>query len=184
MKLRRQIPIAIRECMAHEGITGGLVSHGSSTVPAYIVKEINTLGGDIQNAYGISIEELREAISCGINKINVDTDIRLAVTRNLKELFWGRPQLRESASVGDVYRLLEANKDKFDPRVFLPPLMDTVMFGEVKDEDTQAVMECVEKGVKEVVGTLIVQFDAFGKAPLVERPTLEEMKEYYRKNEK
>ena len=45
-------------------------------------------------------------------------------------------------------------------------------------------MECVEKGVKEVVGTLIVQFDAFGKAPLVERPTLEEMKEYYRKNEK
>ena len=184
VKLRRQIPIAIRECMAHEGITGGLVSHGSSTVPAYIVKEINTLGGDIQNAYGISIEELREAISCGINKINVDTDIRLAVTRNLKELFCGRPQLRESASVGDVYRLLEANKDKFDPRVFLPPLMDTVMFGEVKDEDTQAVMECVEKGVKEVVGTLIVQFDAFGKAPLVERPTLEEMKEYYRKNEK
>ena len=119
-----------------------------------------------------------------INYENVDTDIRLAVTRNLKELFCGRPQLRESASVGDVYRLLEANKDKFDPRVFLPPLMDTVMFGEVKDEDTQAVMECVEKGVKEVVGTLIVQFDAFGKAPLVERPTLEEMKEYYRKNEK
>lgn len=184
VKLRRQIPVAIRECMAHEGITGGLVSHGSSTVPEYIVKEINALGGNIQDAYGISIKELTEAISCGINKINVDTDIRLAVTRNLKELFCNYPQLRTSNTVGGVYELLEANRDKFDPRVFLPPLMNAVMFGEINDKDTKAVMDCVERGVKEAVGTLIVQFQSFGKAPLVECPTLDEMKEFYRKNEK
>ena len=50
------------------------------TVPKYIVDEINALGGDVQNAYGISVEELKQAIPCGIGKINVDTDIRLAVT--------------------------------------------------------------------------------------------------------
>ena len=120
VKLRKQIPTAIRECLNHEGIRGGLVSHGSSTVPKYIVDEINALGGNIQNAYGISLAELKEAITCGINKINVDTDIRLAVTRNMKELFAGCPELRESPSIGGVYQLLENNKDQFDPRVFLP----------------------------------------------------------------
>ena len=59
VKLRREIPIAIKECMNHEGIQGVLVSHGSSTVPQYIVNEINALGGDIKNAYGISKEELK-----------------------------------------------------------------------------------------------------------------------------
>ena len=52
VKLRKEIPIAIKECMNHEGIQGALVSHGSSTVPRYIVDEINALGGNIQNAYG------------------------------------------------------------------------------------------------------------------------------------
>lgn len=66
---------------------GYLVSHGSSTVPRYLVDEINALGGEITNAYGIDANQLIEAGHCGINKINVDTDIRLAVTRNMKELF-------------------------------------------------------------------------------------------------
>ena len=184
VKLRRQIPIAIRECMSHEGIHGALVSHGSSTVPKYIVDEINAMGGQLQNAYGISIQELTEAVKCGINKINVDTDIRLAVTRNMKELFRDQPELQKSPSIGAVYELLENNRDKFDPRVFLPPLMDTVMFGNIPDEDTAKIMECVEKGVKEVVGTLIVQFGAYGKAPLVQCRSLDEMKEYYSSNEK
>ena len=180
VKLRRQIPTAIRECLNHEGIRGGLVSHGSSTVPKYIVDEINALGGDIKNAYGISLSELKEAIGCGINKINVDTDIRLAVTRNMKELFAGCPELRESPSIGPVYRLLEENRDQFDPRVFLPPVMDTVMYGNVPDEDVARLMDCVERDVKEAVGTLIVHFGAYGKAPLVKQASLEEMKEFYK----
>ena len=129
VKLRKEIATAIRECLSHEGIFGALVSHGSSTVPKYIVDEINALGGELTNAYGISIEELQAAIPCGINKINVDTDIRLAVTRNMKELFVKYPELRTSASIGEIYELLEAKKSQFDPRVFLPPIMDTVMKG-------------------------------------------------------
>ena len=182
VKLRKEIATAIRECLSHEGIFGALVSHGSSTVPKYIVDEINALGGELTNAYGISIEELQAAIPCGINKINVDTDIRLAVTRNMKELFVKYPELRTSASVGEIYELLEAKKSQFDPRVFLPPIMDTVMKGTIPDDDVAAIVNCVERGVKEVVGTLIVQFGSFGKAPLVEQVTLEEMIERYKKN--
>ena len=181
VKLRKEIATAIRECLSHEGIFGALLSHGSSTVPKYIVDEINALGGELTNTYGIAVEELQAAIPCGINKINVDTDIRLAVTRNMKELFVKYPELRTSASIGEIYELLEAKKSQFDPRVFLPPIMDTVMKGTIPDEDVAAIVNCVERGVKEVVGTLIVQFGSFGKAPLVEQVTLEEMIERYKK---
>lgn len=179
--IRKEIAIAVKECLMHENIFGVLVSHGSSTVPQYIVNEINALGGNVQNAYGIKIEQLREVAKCGIGKINVDTDIRLAVTRNLRELFRDRPALRESASVGRMWALLNAHPEAFDPRVFLPPIMDTVMYGGIPDEDVAAVVECLERGVKEAVGTLVVQFGSYGKAPLVEQVSLEQMAERYQK---
>lgn len=179
--IRKEIAIAIKECMRHEGIEGYLVSHGSSTVPQYIVEEINGLGGELKNAYGIDVNQLIEASRCGINKINVDTDIRLAVTRNMKELFAADEKLRGSASVGAVYELLEKNKGAFDPRLFITPIMDTVMYGNVPDDDVARICRCIEDGVKEVVGTLIVKFGSYGKAPKVRLATLEEMAETYRK---
>ncbi len=179
--IRKEIAIAIKECMRHEGIEGFLVSHGSSTVPQYIVEEINALGGEINNAYGIDVNQLVEVAHCGINKINVDTDIRLAVTRNMKELFAADEKLRNSSSVGAIYELLETNKSAFDPRVFITPIMDTVMYGNVKDDDVARICKCIEDGVKEVVGTLIVKFGSVGYAPQVKTVTLEEMAEKYRK---
>lgn len=179
--IRKEIAIAIKECMRHNGIEGYLVSHGSSTVPAYIVEEINALGGALTNTYGIDVNQLIEASHCGINKINVDTDIRLAVTRNMKELFVKDAALRNSASVGAIYELLEKNKGAFDPRVFITPIMDTVMTGNVPNDDVARICECIENGVKEVVGTLIVRFGSFGKAPKVETVSLEQMAERYKK---
>ena len=49
------------------------------------------------------------------------------------------------------------------------------------DADVAAICDCIEKGVHEVVGTLIVEFGSVGKAPLIERVTLDEMAERYRK---
>lgn len=180
VKLRREIVIAIKECLKHEKIFGVLVSHGSSTVPQYIVDEINQFGGDIKNADGISINEIKKAITCGIGKINVDTDIRLAVTRNLREFFVKNPNKKNSASIGAIYELLEDKKSAFDPRAFLTPIMNTVMKGVQSDDDVSAIVNCMELGVKEVVGTLIVEFGSVGKAPLVEPVTLEEMIERYK----
>ena len=179
--IRKEIAIAIKETMRHEGIEGYLVSHGSSTVPQYIVEEINGLGGELVNTYGIDVNQLIEAGHCGINKINVDTDIRLAVTRNMKELFARDKALQNSASIGAIYELLEKNKAAFDPRVFLPPIMDTVMYGNIPDDDVARICKCVEDGVKEVVGTLIVKFGSYGKASKVELVTLDEMAERYKK---
>lgn len=181
VKLRREIPIAVRECLAHEGLDCALVSHGSSTVPRYIVDEINELGGNIQNAYGISLTELKAAIPAGINKINIDTDIRLAVTRNMRELFAKRPELQKSESIGGVYKLLLEHPENPDPRAFLTPVFDTVMYGVVEDDDRAALVAAIEAGVKEAVSTLIVEFGSFGKAPKVEVATLAEMAERYEK---
>ena len=180
VKLRREIPIAIRECLAHENLDCALVSHGSSTVPQYIVREINELGGTIGEAHGIPVAELIDAIPAGINKINVDTDIRLAVTRNMRELFEREPELKES-SLSGVWQLLDEKRDQFDPRAFLPPVYDLVMYGTVADDAQAKLVAAIEAGVQEAVGTLIVQFGSYGKAPLVEVATLDEMAERYAK---
>lgn len=181
VKLRKEIPIAIKECMNHEGIQGVLVSHGSSTVPQYIVSEINALGGNIQNAYGISKEELKAAIPCGIGKINVDTDIRLAVTRNFRELFRDHPELKDDPKAGGIWKLLDEKRDAFDPRAFLAPIMDTVMYGTGDEGAVALITDAMRRGVKEAVGTLIVEFGSYGKAPLVEMASLEDMAERYAK---
>ena len=145
------------------------------------MEEINELGGNIQNAHGISLDELKAAIPAGISKINVDTDIRLAVTRNMRELFVTRPELQESPSIGGVWELLQEHPENPDPRVFLPPVYDTVMYGTIEDADRQALVDAIERGVKEAVSTLIVEFGSFGKAPKVEMATLDEMAERYEK---
>ena len=131
--------------------------------------------------YGISKEELKAAIPCGIGKINVDTDIRLAVTRNFRELFRDHPELKEDARVGGVWKLLDEKRDAFDPRAFLAPIMDTVMYGTGDEGAVALITDAMRRGVKEAVGTLIVEFGSYGKAPLVEPATLEDMAARYAK---
>ena len=136
-KIRREIAIATKECMLHEGIDGYLVSHGSSTVPQEYVQGINALGGQLENAFGIDVAQLVDVARCGINKINVDTDIRLACTRNLLELFEKEPELRESASIGQLYKDLKKNPKNFDPRNYVASIMDTITLGVVPDAHVQ-----------------------------------------------
>ena len=179
--VRKEIAIAVKECMLHEGIKGTLVSHGSSTVPQYIVEEINALGGDIKGANGIPLEQLIEVSHCGIGKINVDTDIRLAVTRNIREYFVNNPAARSDERINAIWHLMESNPQAFDPRFYLPPIMDTVMYGDIPNEAVERITKLIEAGVKEVVGKLVVDFGQVGKAPKVELKTLDEMAEIYRK---
>ncbi|MDY5930669.1 MAG: class II fructose-bisphosphate aldolase, partial [Candidatus Ornithospirochaeta sp.] len=179
--VRKEIAIAIKECLRHEGIQGVLVSHGSSTVPRYIVDEINALGGDIQNAYGIPLSQLKEVSHCGIGKINVDTDIRLAVTRNIREYFVTHPEAKEDDRINGIWNLMENNPKVFDPRAFLTPIMDTVMYGNVPNDAVLEITNLIRRGVMEVVGSLIVEFGEVGKASKVEVRTLDEMAEFYRK---
>ena len=180
-KIRREIAIATKECMLHEGIEGYLVSHGSSTVPQEYVQGINALGGQLENAFGIDVAQLVDVAHCGINKINVDTDIRLACTRNLLELFENEPELRESASIGQLYKDLKKNPKNFDPRNYVASIMDTITLGMVPDAHVQKVVDCMKDGVTESIAPLLVQFGSYRKSHLIEVVTCEQMAERYKK---
>ena len=156
------------------------MSHGSSTVPRYIVDEINALGGNIQNAYGISKEELKAAIPCGIGKINVDTDIRLAVTRNFRELFRDHPELKEDAKVGASGSCWTRSGTPLTPGPSWPHhghrhVRHRRRGGRGSHYRRHAPWR---EGGR---GHLIVEFGSYGKAPLVEPATLEDMAARYAK---
>ncbi len=79
-----------------------LVMHGSSSVPQDLLAIIREYGGDMKETYGVPVEEIQKAIKFGVRKINIDTDVRLAMT-------------------GAVRKYMAQNPDKFDPRDWLKP---------------------------------------------------------------
>ncbi len=79
-----------------------LVMHGSSSVPQEWLRVINEFGGDIPETYGVPVEEIRRGIENGVRKVNIDTDIRLAMT-------------------GAVRKFMAENPDKFDMREWMKP---------------------------------------------------------------
>ncbi len=79
-----------------------LVMHGSSSVPQELLAIIREFGGDMKETYGVPVEEIQEGIKHGVRKINIDTDIRLAMTAAIR-------------------RYLFENPSKFDPRDYLKP---------------------------------------------------------------
>ena len=79
-----------------------IVLHGSSSVPQEYVKMINENGGAMPGAIGVPEEQLREASRSAVCKINIDSDLRLAMTGTIRKFFNEHP-------------------DKFDPREYLKP---------------------------------------------------------------
>jgi fructose-bisphosphate aldolase class II len=63
-----------------------LVMHGSSSVPQEWLEIIRKFGGDIKETYGVPVEEIQRGIRSGVRKINIDTDIRLAMTGAMRQL--------------------------------------------------------------------------------------------------
>ena len=180
-RIRREIAIATKECMMHEGIHGFLVSHGSSTVPQEYVQQINEMGGQLENAFGIDVNQLVDVARCGINKINVDTDIRLACTRNILKLFLDHPDLQRSPAIGDIFTRMRADPRNFDPRNYLQSMIDTVITGKIPNADVQKIVDCMKDGVMGSIAPLLVQFGSYRKSCLIEPVTLEEMADRYKK---
>ncbi|HOM13109.1 MAG TPA: fructose-bisphosphate aldolase class II [Rubrivivax sp.] len=79
-----------------------LVMHGSSSVPQDLLEQIRQYGGHMKETYGVPVAEIQEAIKFGVRKINIDTDIRLAMT-------------------GAVRKFMADNPEKFDAREWLKP---------------------------------------------------------------
>ena len=77
-----------------------LVMHGSSSVPQEWLEVIRENGGEIRETYGVPVEEILKGIRHGVRKVNIDTDIRLAMT-------------------GALRRVIARNRTEIDPRYFL-----------------------------------------------------------------
>ena len=77
-----------------------LVMHGSSSVPQEWLAVIREHGGEIRETFGVPVEEIRRGIEHGVRKVNIDTDIRLAMT-------------------GAMRRAMATRREEFDPRAFL-----------------------------------------------------------------
>ncbi len=84
--------------------TTHLVMHGSSSVPQEWLAVIREHGGAIKETYGVPVEEIQEGIRHGVRKVNIDTDIRLAMT-------------------GAMRRAMAKDPSEFDPRKFLKDAM-------------------------------------------------------------
>ena len=84
-----------------------IVLHGSSSVPQEFVKMVNAYGGNMPGAIGVPEEELRHAAELSVCKINIDSDIRLAMT-------------------GNIRKYLAEHPDHFDPRQYLKPARQAV----------------------------------------------------------
>jgi fructose-bisphosphate aldolase class II len=68
-----------------------LVMHGSSSVPQEWLAIIRQFGGDIKETYGVPVEEIQRGIQSGVRKINIDTDIRLAMTGAMRQVLAQQP---------------------------------------------------------------------------------------------
>ena len=85
-----------------------LVMHGSSSVPQEFVKIVNDHGGNLPNAMGVPEEQIARAVrTYGVCKVNIDTDLRLAMTASIREVFSTKPE-------------------EFDPRKYLGPARDRI----------------------------------------------------------
>ena len=85
-----------------------LVLHGASTVLKEFVDRCNEYGGEIPGAQGVPEDMIRESTKWGICKVNIDTDLRLAMT-------------------AEIRRVLVENPAEFDPRKYLGPGRDAIV---------------------------------------------------------
>ena len=101
-----------------------IVLHGSSSVPQEYVAMVNAHGGKMPNAIGVPEEQLRHAAKLSVCKINIDSDLRLAMTGTIRQFFDEHP-------------------DKFDPREYLKPARANIK--EIVRHKLRDVLGCAGK---------------------------------------
>ncbi len=171
--------------MTKAGLTDDhfLVGHGSSTVPKELIDEINRYGGGIKNAHGVPMDKIKEAIGFGLRKMNIDTDLRLAITAVM------RKYLQDSPGVADKYpdtlgRIKKAFSGEIemvakgkvqDPKGVIDPrgyfgVIDVAILRDPPTEESGLieVMELVKERLASHVEMLLHKFGAVGLASKVE----------------
>ena len=79
-----------------------LVMHGSSSVPMELIHIINEFGGEMPETFGVPVEEIQRGIRHGVRKVNIDTDLRLAVTGAVRKALAGAKKGFRSAQISET----------------------------------------------------------------------------------
>ena len=124
-----------------------LVMHGSSSVPQELLAMIRQYGGQMKETYGVPVEEIQKAIQFGVRKINIDTDIRLAMT-------------------GAVRKFLAENPEKFDAREWLKPAREAA---KAVCKARYIEFGCEGQGAKIKGETLQVMADKYSRGDFAQR---------------
>ncbi|MCR4660748.1 MAG: class II fructose-1,6-bisphosphate aldolase [Clostridia bacterium] len=101
-----------------------IVLHGASSVPQYLVEQINEYGGNMPGARGVPEEMLRQAATMAVCKINIDSDLRMAMTATIRKYF-------------------KENPAHFDPRQYLGPAREAIK--EIVKHKIETVLGCQGK---------------------------------------
>ncbi len=101
--LAMDVIAAIRERLPNTHI----VMHGSSSVPQELQDIFNEFGGEMPQTYGVPVDEIVRGIKMGVRKVNIDTDLRIAAT-------------------GQMRKVATQNRSEFDPRKFLKPATEAM----------------------------------------------------------
>lgn len=164
-----------------------LVLHGSSTVPKYLVEEIEKYGGLIKKASGVPIEDIKNAISCGVRKVNIDTDLRMEITAAFRKYFAENKGVEEKSEymrmVKDVFDGKIVGKDKdgkpvdpagiIDPRSYLQTIIDVnprMLREDYRDSGDYVfaeIMDIIKERVARHVEHLVNEFGSAGLADAV-----------------
>ena len=101
------LAMRVIEAIHKELPTTHIVMHGSSSVPQELQAEFNAAGGKMKETYGVPVDEIVRGIKMGVRKINIDTDLRLAATAQIR-------------------KVLSNDRAEFDPRKYLKPAMEAM----------------------------------------------------------
>lgn len=157
-----------------------LVSHGSSTVPQELVREINSFGGKMKDARGIPMDRLQAAIRAGIRKINIDTDLRLGITATFRRYFAEQPGVeKKSPDLAGIRKVLDGNPAVMDPRDYLGHIDRALLRRDPKGTALEEPMLLVRERVAAHVEHLCREFGSAGLAATVEGHSLDAMKSEY-----
>ncbi|MBM4250330.1 MAG: fructose-bisphosphate aldolase [Euryarchaeota archaeon] len=157
-----------------------LVSHGSSTVPQELVKEINSFGGKMKDARGIPMDRIQAAIGAGIRKINIDTDLRLGITATFRRYLAEHPGVeRGSAELAGIWKALDGSPAAVDPRDYLGHIGRALLRRDPRGTALEEPMRLVRERVAAHVERLCREFGSAGLAPRVEGHSFDTMASVY-----
>jgi fructose-bisphosphate aldolase class II len=182
--LKTEIVKESYEGMSKAGLTDNhfLVGHGSSTVPQDIVAEINEYGGAIKAAQGVPMEKIKEGISLGLRKMNIDTDLRLSITATMRKYLADNPGIEEKYpdTLGKIKKAFDGEIEMVakgqvqDPKTVIDPrgyfgVIDIGVLRTPATEETGLVevMALIEERIADHVAMLVGEFGSDGLAPEV-----------------